>query len=96
MFYYLLAAVVAAAIFMYWDDHKNWESVYETTGHAVQEAHARFSYLKNNGVKCRLKSSSSRGIHFGGLANPSMVAFVKLEVHKKDLQKARGLLAKFR
>lgn len=92
MNYFLLAALVAAGIFMFWDERKNWILVYETTGHAMQTAQAKFAYLKSQGIKCRLRTSSTRGMRFGGMTSPSAMACVKVEVHKKDLEKARSLL----
>lgn len=95
MNYFLLAALIAVGIYIYWDDKKSWELVYETTGHAMHHAQARFSYLKAQGVKCRLKTSSTRGITFRGMSNPNISASVKLEVHKKDLETAWTLLSEF-
>lgn len=92
MNYFLLVALIAAGIFMFWDEKKDWKIVYETTGNAMQQAQAKFAYLKSQGVKCRMKTSPTRGMNFHGMASPSIMASVKVEVHKKDLEKARRLL----
>ncbi len=96
MNYLLLVAVVAVGIYLYWSDKKNWELVYETSGHAMKEAQAMFSYLNRHGLKCRLKTSPARG--FGGtgvFTHPSLLASVKIEVHKKDVERALNLLADY-
>lgn len=90
--YLLLAALLAVGVYMFWDERKNWVLVYETTGHAMHEAQAKFAYLKSQGIKCRMKTSSARGIIFRGVASPSMLASVKVEVQKKDLEMASKLL----
>ncbi len=93
MNYFLLAALIVAGIFMLWDEKKNWKLLYETTGHAMQEVQARFAYLKSQGIKCRIKTAATRGMIFRGITSSSGLASVKLEVHKKDLKKARSLLS---
>lgn len=93
MNYYLLAALVVVGIWILLDERKNWVLVYETTGHAMQTAQAKFSFLKSQGIKCRMRTPAIRGMRFGGMTSPAAMACVKVEVHKKDLEKARSLLA---
>ena len=94
--YVLLVLLVVLFVYIYWEDKRNWELVYESTGLYMQSVQSRFSYLRANGVKCRIKTSGGRSISFSsGMGSSGMVS-VKLEVHKRDLEKAYRLLAEFR
>lgn len=92
MNYFLLAALIAAGIYMYWEDKKNWEPVYETTSAHMHEAYTKFSHLKNKGVKCRLRTCTARS-RFRVMLNTSELPAVRLEVSKKDLETATKLLS---
>lgn len=92
----LLVSVILAGIYIIWEDKRNWELLYESTGYTMHDAQARFAYLKTRGIKCRLKTSSARGMSFTGMTSPAAMSSVKLEVHKKDSDKARALLVNYK
>lgn len=93
--YVLLALLIGVGLYIYWDDKKNWEIVYETTDHAAHKAQSRFSLLKASGINCRLRTSSPRSINLLGTSSPISASF-RLEVHKRDSEKAWKLLAEFK
>ncbi|WP_202077323.1 hypothetical protein [Caldalkalibacillus salinus] len=91
----LLVALVIVGIFLVRQDQKEWVTVYEASSRTIQRAQARFAFLRNNGVKCRMKTLSPRGMSRGAQANPVMMTTVRVDVHKKEVNKARELLSNF-
>ena len=93
--YVLLTVLIGVGLYIYWDDKNNWELIYETADHAAHKAQSRFSLLKASGINCRLRTSSPRGINLLGMSSPTSGSF-RLEVHKRDLEKAWKLLAELK
>lgn len=69
-----------------------WEVFLESrdSGPQVEELHRKFAVLKNNGVRCRLKTifpRVARGFH------PSTQTTMRIEVHKSDLNEAYRIIS---
>ena len=67
-----------------------WEEVYVSPNKQPEPTLRRFSYLRNQGIRCKLHnltSPSGRGVVAG---------MISLRVHCDDVGKARGLLRDMR
>lgn len=89
----VIAVLIFLIIYLKWDDMKNWETVYEAHGMQMAKAQARFVFLKQRGVKCRMKTITPAVMRG---ASPVMLTSVKVDVCKKDLPKAYALLKEFK
>lgn len=90
----LFVLLIIILIYWKWDEARNWEAVYEAPGMQMAKAQGRFAYLKQRGVKCRMKTITPVGM--SARVSPVMATSVRVEVHKKDLQKAYALLGQYR
>jgi len=89
----IIAALIFLIIYLKWDDLKNWETIYEVPGMHLAKAQARFAFLKQRGVKCRMKTITPVAVRG---ASPVMLTSVKVDVCKKDLSKAYAFLKEFK
>ncbi len=89
----VIAVLILLGIYLKWDDQKNWETIYEAPGMQMAKAQARFAFLKQRGVKCRMKTITSVAVRG---ASPVMLTTVRVDVGKKDLPKTYALLKEFK
>lgn len=73
-----------------------WKTLLVGSGDGENELEAKYAYLKTNDVKCRLKveAAAGMGIAQSELAGRGRSTF-KLDVHKKDVERATELLQQF-
>lgn len=90
----LLFLVFLASLFYMSSAERRRETVYETSGMHAEEAQARYAYLQANGIRCRLRTITSAGIQ--EVNSPAMISTVRVEVSKKDRNKAYELLSKYK
>ncbi len=86
---FLILALIVLGYLIYKEEKEDWEVFHEATGYAVENAHRKFKYLRKNGVRCRLKTATGRRITRLSVGDHTAV---KIEVHKKDLDKAKKLM----
>jgi len=91
----IVIALIAAIVYLVWRAKTSWSVIYEDNG-VTEEASEQYSYLLNEGIRCRLKhipvgtAPAAPGMNVAG-SNQK----VRVEVHKDHLEKARLLLKDF-
>ncbi len=87
----IVAALIIAGLVM---RSRNWKTMLAGNGSTADEVHAKYAYLKANQVKCKLKTEESptMGAVQGGGAYTDGTQNVRLNVHKKDIDRATELL----
>jgi len=93
----LFAAFIAVFIWIKRDEKRKWETVYEAFGDKSKEAQQRYSYLRKNGIHCRLKNYTPGNIRMMGMQGSQMSKQLTLllQVHKNDIDRANKHLADF-
>ncbi|WP_127588436.1 hypothetical protein [Paenibacillus koleovorans] len=98
MVWILVAVVIAAVVvLLIAANSRNWRILETGNGRVAEEVYAKHAYLKDNQVKCKLKTEQSQAmgaIQGGGGAMHAVdsPAVVRLYVHKKDVDRASTLL----
>ncbi|MCF8010747.1 MAG: DUF2007 domain-containing protein [Clostridiales bacterium] len=85
-FLFYLFIVIGIIIFLYFKrkDLRSWLPIFESN---VEEVYSKYSFLKSNNIKCRVKGLYSLG-NWGSGRNTT----ARLEVHEKDYAETRKLL----
>ncbi|MQM40154.1 hypothetical protein KBTX_04200 [wastewater metagenome] len=92
----LLVALIVVYIFIKRDDKRNWETVYEApSGSKAVDVQQRYIYLKRNRIHCHQKTVSLKVGSIRSTPHASMQTITRIEVHQKDADRARRLLAEF-
>lgn len=74
---------------------KKWISVMVERGSDCYQLNEKCSYLKANGIRCRIKNVSIMGATDGSMGMGMVsVRSVSLDVYYKDMEKAQQLLNK--
>ncbi|UMZ75451.1 hypothetical protein [Natranaerofaba carboxydovora] len=89
----LFVILVAIAIYLYRNDKKDWVEVYEEDEESLNKVQRRIKYLKDKGIKSRLKAPATKGIALQN--SPADVGRVKILVKKNDEERARQLLEEY-
>ncbi|MDF2668921.1 MAG: hypothetical protein K0R67_1227 [Paenibacillus sp.] len=89
----VVAALIIAGLVM---RGRSWTTMLAGSGNTADEVHTKYAFLKANQVKCKLRSEDSptMGAVQGG-AYTEGATNVKLDVHKKDVDRATELLETF-
>lgn len=66
-----------------------WKVVFVGTGDNLVVAKSKYNYLRQNNVNCRLRQNRA---NMGMIETTNPTMQVVLEVNKKDISKAKGLL----
>lgn len=92
-----IVAVVAVLLYLVWRAKSNWKPICEDKGGISDEVAEQYSHLMNEGIKCRLKHIST-GNAGGPIGSSSLHSQekVRIEVHKKDFERATHLLEQFK
>lgn len=94
-----LLLVAVAVIYFIYRQSAGWRTLKVGTGPQAEELEAKYAFLKQNQVKCRLKADTPAAmgaVHTAAAAVDSHShERVKLEVHQKDLDRAEQLLQQF-
>lgn len=92
----IIVLVIAAALITFAVIRsRSWQTLMAATANTAEELQAKYAYLKDNGVKCRLRTESDtdlgamKGVDAGGNH------VVKLDVHKKDIDRAANVLEQY-
>lgn len=89
----LLAVAVVGLII--WRTQQSWTTLFVGTGPQAEEAQYKYNLLKDEGVRCKLKSMDTQGAAVGmapGGEQPNSAQY-RVMVHKNDLDKARAILS---
>ncbi|MTI71843.1 MAG: DUF3810 domain-containing protein [Firmicutes bacterium] len=86
----LIILFVLVGSMIYIKENRTWKTIYEGKLKMVQK---KYTYLKGNGVKCKIKTLTPKGNKSYGTMIGNTFTFSKLNVHKKDLNKALKLLS---
>lgn len=79
---------------------KRWKTLLTATGPNAELLQVKFEHLKSNNVKCKLVTDSS-GVVEAGIVQPADAfpngagRVIKLKVHVKHMEQAKGLLEEF-
>ncbi|UMZ74374.1 DUF3343 domain-containing protein [Natranaerofaba carboxydovora] len=88
----LFVSLVIVVLIYYFVFQKNkWVELYGGTNKNLGEVQARYSYLKDNGIRCRLKSNTPPPNRYA----TSNTTSVTLLVYKEDEDKALKLMSEF-
>lgn len=90
-----ILVVVAVVGVLIWRTQQSWTTLFVGTGPQAEEAEYKYNLLKDEGVRCKLKSMDTQGAAVGmAVANEQQFnsAQYKVLVHKNDLEKAREIL----
>ncbi|MFK7694977.1 hypothetical protein [Paenibacillus sp. HJGM_3] len=88
------AVIIAAVIYR----SRSWQTVATGNGRTAEEVQAKYAYLKANQVKCKLKTEEAPtmgAVQGSGNYADGPTSNVRLEVHKKDVDRATELLKTF-
>ncbi|MFD0872423.1 Uncharacterised protein [Chlamydia abortus] len=87
----LIVAIIAVVI---WKSRTGWTTVFVGTGAQMEDAEYKYNLLKEQGIRCKLRSTDPQGAAVGmaGPAGPSSQGQYKILVHPDDVEKARELL----
>lgn len=91
----VVAAVIVGTLVM---RSRNWQTIMAGNGRSADEVHAKYAFLKANQVKCKLKTEENApmgAVHGGGSYAAESSSNVRLDVHKKDVDRASELLQTF-
>jgi hypothetical protein len=91
----VVAAVLVGVLVM---RSRNWQTVMAGSGRTADEVHAKYAFLKANQVKCKLKTEEHApmgAVQGGGAYATEPSSNVRLDVHKKDVDRASELLQTF-
>lgn len=91
----ILVIILILIFFINRREESNWEIICEFTGNKKDEMYAKYNYLKNNGVRCKINMLNSRGYNTGtgrSMFNSRNQETGQLKVYKQDLNKTRNLL----
>ncbi|HLQ70345.1 MAG TPA: hypothetical protein VK142_00950 [Bacillota bacterium] len=93
----LLVVFIAVFIWIKWDENRKWETVYESFGHQSKKVQERYSYLRKNGIECRMKNFTPGTVRMLGMqgAQTSTQSTILLQVNKKEIDRANKHLADF-
>ncbi|GIP34117.1 putative signal transducing protein [Paenibacillus sp. J2TS4] len=88
----VIAAIIAVVI---WRSRTSWTTVFVGTGNQMEEAEYKYNLLKEQGIRCKLKSTDPQGAAVG-MAGPIDTVHsqgqYKIVVHQDDVEKAKELL----
>jgi hypothetical protein len=89
--------MLAAAILLlaYVGMSSRWKPIQTARGPVVEEVEAKYAFLKENRIKCRLKTESTMHSGVIAAAGTSQDQVMRLLVKEKDLQRALELLEEF-
>jgi len=96
-------ALISVITYLVWRAKTNWIVIFEDNG-ITDEASEQYSYLLNEGIRCRLKhvTVGSAGVGAAGVGQAAVSDFeagrnekVRVEVHKDQFDKATRLLENF-
>lgn len=88
---------VAVIVLIIWRTGQSWTTLFVGTGPQAEEAQYKYNLLKDEGVRCKLKSMDTQGGAAVGMApdgEQAASAQYRVLVHKNDVEKARAILAK--
>lgn len=78
---------------------KRWKTLLTATGPNAELLQVKYAHLKSNNVKCKLVTESSAVVEAGIVQSadvfPNGAGVIKLKVHEKHMEQAKGLLEKF-
>ncbi|WP_010272824.1 putative signal transducing protein [Paenibacillus senegalensis] len=90
----LLAVAVVGLVI--WRIQQSWTTLFVGTGPQAEAAQYKYNLLKDEGVRCKLKSMDTQGAAVGmapGGEYPGTAQY-RVMVHKNDVEKARAILAR--
>jgi len=92
-FYQILLIIAGAGVFIYLliHDKVQWREFYGGSQRNLTEVQTVFQYLREQGIRCRLKT---RIQGFSRMQNAKTTTAV-VEVHKKDEERARQLMKEY-
>lgn len=94
----ILLLVALVVVYVLYRRSVHWKTVQISSGADAGQLEAKYAYLKEHQVKCRVKSEGQANMGAIQTAAPDHSyhnGTPKLEVHSKDLDKAHQLLEKF-
>lgn len=88
--------VIAVIVYASYVQKSKWKTVLEERG-MTEEASDKYSYLLNNGIRCRLRqiAVSNSGPQTGMAMQSEGIQKVRVEVHRDDYEKAKNLLDEY-
>lgn len=91
--------IAAAWIYFMYRRTTSWQSILVGSESEAEELQAKYNYLRDHLVNCRLRPNTDTGISAIQTAASAVNQYrderMKLEVHKEDVEKAEELLQYF-
>ncbi|GAA0460106.1 hypothetical protein [Alkalibacillus silvisoli] len=91
----ILVALSLIVIVLRYRDLRFYQTLYETAGYRPNEINRRYTYLREQGVRCRLQNTTSKmGVIVHG--GSELGTTIRLLVHKKDFNQAEAIMVDYK
>jgi hypothetical protein len=92
---FLIVLTLAVLIGIYVMVVSKWKTLITATGVESEDLHAKYAYLKEQNIRCKLRSESSMGMGVTPGLNPESSSITKLLVKEQDIKPALDLLDQY-